>query len=42
MNNTKKEKEPAGKHHSGTSQLQTAKARFSELFRRTRSEGHRS
>ncbi len=39
MNNTKKENELAGKHHSAMWQLQTAKARFSELFRRARSEG---
>lgn len=38
MRRTKKS-ESASKHHSGTWQLQTAKARFSELFRRARTEG---
>jgi antitoxin Phd len=37
--NNKKEIEPTGTHRSGTWQLQTAKARFSELFRRARTEG---
>ena len=39
MNNPKKGMELSGKHRSGTWQLQTAKARFSELFRRARTEG---
>ena len=39
MSSSKKIAESAAKHHSATWQLQTAKARFSELFRRARSEG---
>jgi prevent-host-death family protein len=39
MTKPRKEKEPAGARHSATWQLQTAKARFSELFRRARTEG---
>jgi len=39
MNNAKREMELTGKHRAGTWQLQTAKARFSELFRRARTEG---
>jgi antitoxin Phd len=36
---SKGEKSPATTHHSAPWQLQTAKARFSELFRRARTEG---
>jgi antitoxin Phd len=39
MSKSKKTKELTRKSHTGTWQLQTAKARFSELFRRARSEG---
>ena len=39
MRKTKRVAESTGQHQSGTWQLQTAKARFSELFRRARSEG---
>ena len=39
MSNAKKTVESTAKGHSATWQLQTAKARFSELFRRARHEG---
>lgn len=39
MSNSKKPREYATEHPSSSWQLQTAKARFSELFRRAREEG---
>jgi prevent-host-death family protein len=36
---TSKKAQSTGKRHSGPWQLQTAKARFSELFRRAHTEG---
>src|SRR5712692_9224353 len=39
MRRSKKAAEPVAKPPSGAWQLQAAKARFSELFRRARSEG---
>ena len=39
MRRSKKSTQPSTKRQSPTWQLQTAKARFSELFRRARTEG---
>ncbi len=39
MVRTKKNTKPSSKHRSQPWQLQTAKAQFSELFRRARTEG---